>query len=136
MHTKENRAAGGSQGAADCEAKRLSSQYTPRGRIPPPSRRLGALGTSIAQHDDGRRHDCRARAEGGATMTVAMKNPESQVDRIAILAALDQLETAVEALEAAAGRRWPIYTGARWLKIKRSIGILADDLRAAYGGWL
>jgi hypothetical protein len=69
-------------------------------------------------------------------MTATIKNPLSQADRTAILEALDQLETAADALEAAAAGRWPSYTGERWRKLKRSLGILASDLRAGFGGWL
>jgi hypothetical protein len=69
-------------------------------------------------------------------MTAAMKNPKSQADRAAILGALNQLESAAEALEAKAAGRWPSYTSERWRKLKRSLGILASDLRAGFGGWL
>jgi hypothetical protein len=54
----------------------------------------------------------------------------------AILVSLKQLETATAALEAAADGRWPAYTAERWRKLRRSLDILAADLRAEFGGWL
>ncbi len=38
-------------------------------------------------------------------------------------------------LDAAADGSWPRYSAERWKKLKRSLGILADDLRSDRGGW-
>jgi len=61
---------------------------------------------------------------------------DKQAARITVREALDTLETAAEALEVAADDRWPTYTAERWRKLKRSLDILASDLRAEFGGWL
>ena len=67
-----------------------------------------------------------------------MKNPlaPTPADRAAIQAALDQFERAAQDLETAVADCWPSYTRERWRKLKRSLEILASDLRAGFGGGL